>query len=210
MGNQWEYVEIVMIYSILVCCPRIIFQHGLNFKGFRPCKYRIYLFHLMLLFNCRLSAKNIPDMPWLNTFGVDREYSNVTHPLPFLMWLKPTNANKGWKTPSVGGCWYMYIYTQYICFIYFLLFKVSLFCLMGEWCKAPLDLRNHQYRYRYSCSCCWRLKGFNEIIKNRNDTFEKVINDCWEYRLLKNDSVFAFPDYEGPVHRKISVIFAID
>ena len=57
MRNQWEYVEIVIIYSILVCCPSLYFQQGLNFNGFRPCKYRICLFHLMLLFTCRLSAK---------------------------------------------------------------------------------------------------------------------------------------------------------
>lgn len=86
MRNRWEYVEIVIIYSILVCCPSLYFQQGLDFKGFRPGKYRMSLFHLVLLFTCRLSAKINRDMPWLNTFGVDLEYSNVTHPLPFLMW----------------------------------------------------------------------------------------------------------------------------
>lgn len=71
-------------------------------------------------------------MPWLNTFGVDLEYSNVTHPFPsWCGWSQPT-PTRGEKAPSVGGCSYI-IYIQYICFIYFLLFKVNLFCLDGKW-----------------------------------------------------------------------------
>ena len=63
----------------------------------------------------------------MNTFGVDLEYSNVTHPLPFLTWhgAEANQRQQGVKKQHrLEGTYGLFV---------FCCFKVNLFCLDGKW-----------------------------------------------------------------------------